>query len=314
MTDEIIIRRLALIKHLYRLGLEQSALPETISYTSILSMHDAIDMFMNLSAEKQGISKGKYLMQYFDEIHELTLRASVNKINKRRNNLKHDGIIPGKIEIQDSCSVAKLFFEENVKIIFNKDFTIISVFDLIEDNKIRQFLVQGDTLLEKSDFKAAATELSKAYFHLLLLEETLNKTKNINPWYESQPQPHIKDGKFYTKAFEKIFENQEEIFKEPKTEDGYVEISEGVASLAYNYNKALSYTFQSLRIFSLGLDYRKYNHFNAFMPKTASYDPQKNDYRIFVPLTYPNELAKENLSFAIEFLMEFALKLQEFKY
>jgi hypothetical protein len=314
MTEDIIIRRLAVIKHLYKLGIEQATLPETLSYTSILSLHDAIDMFMNLAAEMKGISKGMYLIQYFDAIPDLTLKSSVNKINKRRNNLKHDGIIPGKIEIQDTCSVAKIFFEENVKIIFNKEFIDISLFTLISYDKVREFLQQGNALIDANDFKSAARELAKAYFHLLLVEESLNKKKNKNPWYDSEMQPLIKDGKFYTKAFEKIFEDQDEIFKEPKTDKGYVEISEGVASLTYNFNKAFSYTFQSLRIFFLGLDHRKYNHFTSFMPQAVSYNSEKDEYQIFVPLNYPNELTKDNLTFAIDFIMEFALKLQEFRY
>ena len=69
-------------------------------------LHDSIDMFMNLVAEKKGISKKNsqkmFMMDYFDVVPDLTMKASVNKINKRRNSLKHDGIIPGKIEIEDS--------------------------------------------------------------------------------------------------------------------------------------------------------------------------------------------------------------------
>ena len=148
----------------------------------------------------------------------------------------------------------------------------------------------------------------------MVIEESLNKNKNKNPWYDSEPQPLIKDGKFYTKAVEKIFENQEEIFKEPKIDNGYVEISEGVAAIAYNFNKAFSYTFKALSIFFLGLDHRKYNHFISFMPQAMSYNPENDKYEIFVPLSYPAQVTKENLTFAVEFIMEFALKLQEFKY
>src|SRR5258705_9198103 len=117
MTQDIIIRRLSLIKQLYQIGFEQAVLPETISFISILSMHDSIDMFMNLSAEKKGTKKDLFLMQYFDVIPELTLKPSIDKINKRRNGLKHNGIVPGKVEIQDTCSIAKIFFEENTRII-----------------------------------------------------------------------------------------------------------------------------------------------------------------------------------------------------
>lgn len=45
-----------------------------------------------------------------------------------------------------------------------------------------------------------------------------------------------------------------------------------------------------------------------------SYNPENDKYEIFVPLSYPAQVTKENLTFAVEFIMEFALKLQEFKY
>ena len=51
LNREIIIKRLALIKHLYRIGAEQSRQLETIASFSILSLHDSIEMFLKLLAE-----------------------------------------------------------------------------------------------------------------------------------------------------------------------------------------------------------------------------------------------------------------------
>lgn len=316
MTKEVLIRRLSLIKHLYRTGLEKASLPETISFTSILLLHDSIDMFMNLAAEKKEIKKAinqkTFLMNYFDLIPELTLKASINKINKRRNALKHDGIVPAKLEIEDTCSVAKYFFEENTKIIFDKDFEDISLFDLITFDKVKLFLKTANDFYEEAKFEEAAKEIAKSYFHLLLIEESLNKSKVKNPWYDSADIWLIKDNRFFAKAFEPFLEGQE--FKEPKTADGYVEVTEGVASLHSNYQKAFSYIFQSLRVFALGLDYKKYSHYESFMPIVYSYNVETNYYTIGIRLTHPKNITKENVLFAIDFVMEFALKIQEFKY
>lgn len=320
MTEEVIVRRLSLIKHLYRVGLEKAALPETISFSSILLLHDAIDMFMHVAAEKQGIKKGKqniYLMDYFELIPELTLKASVNKINKRRNTLKHDGIVPGKIEIDDTCSIAKYFFDENTKIIFDKDFNEVSIFDLITFEKVREFLKAANTFYEVDKFEEAADEVAKSYFHLLEIEKSLNKTLIKNPWYGSDNKLMLTEDKFYAKAFEPFLEGQE--FKEKRVFDDYVEISEGVASLADHYQKAFSYIFESLTVFALGLDYKKYNHFQSFMPMVYGYTKhpfvaELNSYHLAVRPHHPKNITKENIHFAIDFVMEFALKIQEFKY
>lgn len=315
MTQDTITRRLSLIKNLFKLGTEQSKLPETISYTAILSIHDSIDMFMNLAAEKKGnIQHGLSLMQYFDQIPDLTLKSSVNKINKRRNNLKHGGIIPGMIEIEDSCSISKLFFDENVRILFDLEFNDISLNDLVSYTEVRHFLKLGEIELQENNYKKSAVEFAKAYFHLLLAEDSLNKTARENPLYGTDIQPLIREGKFYTKAMDRMLEGQELIFKEPKTDDGYVEIPEGVAALSYRYNQAFTFTFQSLQVLSLGLDYRKYNHFNSFMPKAVSYEVKTNEYKIFVPPGYSDKLTEENMCFARDFILDFALKLQQFSY
>ncbi|MGB8193723.1 MAG: hypothetical protein WCF67_17455, partial [Chitinophagaceae bacterium] len=292
--------------------------PETISYSAILSIHDSIDMFMNLAAEKRGLNKRLYLMQHFKEIPELVLESSVEKINKRRNNLKHHGMIPGRIEIEDTCSVGRLFFEENAKIIFSKDFSDISLIDLVFDVKIKQYLKSAQALSNNGELRLAAIEVAKAYFHLLLLDESLNKYEKDDPWYNINTVPNIKGNRFYMKAMEKFFEGQEELFREAKTEDGFVEVGEGVAALAYQYNKAFSYVFQSLKVFSLGLDFKKYNHFNSFIPQALKYNTIDEKYEMgwpYMAMTQPGEsLTTENIQFAIGFVLEFALKLQEFKY
>jgi len=314
MIVDVIVRRLSLIKHLYRVGLEKATLPDTISFTSILLLHDAIDMFMNLAAEKKGIKKtgNTYVMNYFDLIPELTLKASVNKINKRRNTLKHDGIVPGKVEIEDTCSIAKYFFEENTKIIFDRDFNEVSIFDLITFEKVRQFLKAANNFYEDDKLETAAEAIAKAYFHLLLIEESLTKNVVENPWYANTNKWLINDDKFFAKAFEPFLEGQK--FKEPKTPDGYVEISEGVASLQQANQKAFSYIFQSLRVFALGLDYKKYNHYESFMPIAYRHNIETNKYTLAVRPHHPRGMTKENILFAIDFVTDFALKIQEFKY
>lgn len=46
---EIIIRRLATIKYLYRIGVQQSLLVDTVAGFSILSFHDCAEMFLLLT-------------------------------------------------------------------------------------------------------------------------------------------------------------------------------------------------------------------------------------------------------------------------
>ena len=51
----IIIRRLAIIKYLYNIGVQQSMQVETIAGFSILAFHDCAEMILLLVAENKGM-------------------------------------------------------------------------------------------------------------------------------------------------------------------------------------------------------------------------------------------------------------------
>jgi hypothetical protein len=49
--DEAKLRRLSFIRYMYQLGADQSRQPEPYSAVSILTLHDAVELFLQLSAE-----------------------------------------------------------------------------------------------------------------------------------------------------------------------------------------------------------------------------------------------------------------------
>ena len=60
----IIIRRLAIIKYLYNIGVQQSMQVETIAGFSILAFHDCAEMFLLLVAENKGMKAQTNFMSY----------------------------------------------------------------------------------------------------------------------------------------------------------------------------------------------------------------------------------------------------------
>ena len=160
MINNIIVKRLLIVKYLFKLGVQQSMQPNTISFASVLTMHDCLDMFMNLVADIKGKETGRYLMNYFEIFPELTLQTSIGKINKRRNSLKHHAILPAKIEIDETCTITKLFLEENTKRMFEIDFNEISLSDLISFDKVREHLRKAVVYLEKGEFDESSKCMS----------------------------------------------------------------------------------------------------------------------------------------------------------
>lgn len=57
MRIEDATKRLAIIKYLYNVAVEQSMKPEPICSTSVLTFHDSIELFLELAAEH--LDKGK---------------------------------------------------------------------------------------------------------------------------------------------------------------------------------------------------------------------------------------------------------------
>lgn len=103
MNNEILLRRLSIIKLLFKSGLEQSKQSESISFFSILSFHDSIEMFLKLACEYLQIKSEKLLfIEYWDSLPHLTLKESMRNLNFRRVNLKHKGLVPAKIEVEAS--------------------------------------------------------------------------------------------------------------------------------------------------------------------------------------------------------------------
>lgn len=55
LNNEIIINRLALIKQLFKIGVDHSKQFEPLAAFSILSFHDSIEMFLKLVAEHNNV-------------------------------------------------------------------------------------------------------------------------------------------------------------------------------------------------------------------------------------------------------------------
>ena len=70
MLEESTSRRLACIRYLYTQAFEQADQPEPFCAASVLSFHDAIEMFLGLACEHKGVSVPVSInfMQYWERL------------------------------------------------------------------------------------------------------------------------------------------------------------------------------------------------------------------------------------------------------
>ena len=69
--ESTIIQRLSFIKYIFSMGLNQSHQPDPLNSISILSFHDSVELFLQLSLEKLDISKADVkFMKYYELIND----------------------------------------------------------------------------------------------------------------------------------------------------------------------------------------------------------------------------------------------------
>ncbi|MFF4055569.1 hypothetical protein ACFYZ8_05715 [Streptomyces sp. NPDC001668] len=118
------MKNLAFIRLLHRQGIEQSLLPEPLSFTSVLTFHDAVEMFLIVTAEHLGAivrDRDPFIKRFFEGLHpdtfpggvELQGQYGIKRLNDLRNGFKHTAGSPGPVAITDAKADTVRFFEEN---------------------------------------------------------------------------------------------------------------------------------------------------------------------------------------------------------
>lgn len=310
MTQNEILKRLAYIKHLYKQAIEQSKQPETINYSCILSFHDAIDWFMSLACMKRGITDANKinilsansghkktknsiaLMDYFAILPDLQVASEIEKINKLRNALKHDFVLPSKLAVSESISTSTIFFEVNTKIVFNLMFSEISLTDLLSIGNVKEYLKKAEGNILASMFEDAMEEIAKAYDELIQTDDELLKNK----W------------SFWSSNYKKIWTYQIPVSFE-KNEKSLERLGKSLKEVGETVNINMGRIDESIKILSLGIDYRKYRKLMSLIP--VVYRSANGKVIMSKPKYEKNELAN-NTQFAFDFVLECALKVQDF--
>jgi len=313
MTREIVLRRLSIVKHLHKLADQQSHLPETIAYSSVLTFHDAIDLFNQLVAEYQGktdadkrvVTGGKrtnlFMMEYFDLIPTLTLKPSVKKINDRRNSLKHNGQIPAKIDINESRVIANLFFEQNTPIIFGLGYDQVSLLELISNIKVKSFLSEAEKFLLQNETLKCIKEVAKAFY---MLQQQHSEYWNRNREKFGQERLFIPIPTYDEQNFFINYGNYGWI------EKGNLPIPSGLAGMIHIINRNFGSLFSSLEAFTYGVDYGELSYFKMFMPVVAGENIANGEYMV-TDIREGVSLSPDKCRFAIDFVIKFALNYRQ---
>jgi hypothetical protein len=293
MNIEEITKRLAFIKYLYKIGDEQAKKPEPMCWAAILTLHDAVELFLQLIAENVGVNKNDIrFMEYWTLINqylkklnkpELPQKIAMERLNKARVAFKHYGSPPSKTAIMgDFDTNAQNFLEESTFSIFGIKFSEISLLDLISCQDVRNDLKKAEELKDSNKLEDSLNCVAIAFAKLI-------------DDYEDR-----KTDKFGNSPFN---------FGRDLTFIGCeIDFGSDLSKLLDSI-KALQ---EGVKIIGYGIDFKKYGKFKLLTPYVYHY--VNGGYDTAGQLVEHRKIEMKDVDFCINFVIESALTLQEFDF
>ena len=293
LDEKIIVNRLAKIKYLYKIGIEQSMQEGTFAGFSLLSFHDCAEMFLLLVAEEHGdkIEENMPFMGFWNKYKDLSLIEPMRKLKDRRVNIKHKGLFPSKMDIEESRVAITNFLRENVFKQFKKDFDSISLADLIDYPNIKEYVINAEMCLNQNDLYSSLVNAKIGFEELLSTYES-----DKRQWRES------------------IFSVGERIGKDYRN---LVSSSKEGLRWFEQVTRTTNDVRRILKVSALGIDYKKYALFDFITPKIletcrTGKDKYVHDSKDNFEKT--RNITAQDCQFCIDFVIDSALKLQEFQF
>ena len=302
IKNDNLLRRLVFIKYLYKFGIEQSLKPEPMCCISILTFHDAVELFLQLTSEYLNVGKKTiHFMEYFTLISnkiegkDLSQKESIRRLNTARVSLKHHGNLPSKFDVDNFSISVTNFFVENTSFIFKLEFEAISLLDLIILFKnTKESLIQATTLIKEKDYDNALKKITKAFEQL---KNDFSKNFPLNFHGEH----------FFTSRMKNLIQPYQynldsEIIR--SLNDTNQKIFKHIDDL----NNSMTNIENIVLLLSMVVNYKKYIKFDYITP--TIYQTLNGNYHFQVGPNYEKDVNIKNVQYCFDFVLESAITLQ----
>ncbi|MFB7592421.1 hypothetical protein [Streptomyces sp. NPDC056169] len=170
-VDEQSVKRLAYIRMLYEQGVAQAKQPMPMGASSLLSLHDAVEMFLVLASDALSIPGDQRtdFLGYWKKLKEVALSQSLGmrRLNDARNGLKHAGAIPSAEAVDQALTDTFAFFDDNVPRVFGVALWSVDVSYVIPQQTVREWTQKASANFEEGKGGAALALLQLALQHVL---------------------------------------------------------------------------------------------------------------------------------------------------
>jgi len=297
----IVVQRLAFIKYLYQTAITQSQSPSPLNCASILTMHDAIELFLQLASEHLNVgSERPAFIEYWDILNkkiaplELAQKESMRRLNKARVAIKHHGTFPSELDIESFRASTTNFFEDNTSLVFKVNLHEISLVEFVNPEISRQKLKDAEIAISQGDTLKALDDIAIAF------------DKMISD-YENRKRTPFSDSPFY---FGRDLTFQTSFCM--GLNGGLDSYERSMAEFVDRVKESIEAMQNAIKILALGMDYRKYSKFKGLTPQLVRLmNGQYYSTRRFDEKQKPSV---EDTRFCIHFVIESALALSQFDY
>lgn len=289
IKSESLLKKLVLIKYLFSTAEELSYQKGTSASFSILAFHDCVEMLLVLIAHHKNKRTQDHFLDYWQIIPELPDKGKMDNLNTVRVSLKHNAIFPSRDEINRCCHDTRSFLTNSIEYFWHIDFDTISLADMIEFPNIKDYVKKAETFLSENNIYESLCNARIGFEELLSTYES-----DKMQWYRS-----------IFNVGEKIGTGYENIV--PRKEKDKVLWFKQVT-------KTTNAVRDVLKISALGIDYKKYVLFCFITPSYLPTTSPIGERGYYMKPTDTMSTKPEDCRFCIDFVIDSALKLQEFQF
>ncbi|MFJ6385890.1 hypothetical protein ACIQI7_38540 [Kitasatospora sp. NPDC092039] len=247
--------------------------------TSVLSFHDAVELFLILCAEHLDVG-GKTQMNFVDfwgklgdkmpNGTELPGKKAMERMNKIRVNLKHNGVIPSAESIDQVRADVYTFFTDATPLVFGGEFSSIDMADLLTDTATIDLLRAAQEYADRGDFPAAMAGLKLAFIAMLDRYAKSNFPGAPGPFSFGNDVGRFSDSVFPLGSPRFLSHDATSRAIREATTDLRERLNKTAGQVG-GLTEVTRRLQLALRVTSLGIDYARYTQFEILTPQVDFY-------------------------------------------
>lgn len=166
-----LLRRLALLKSMFREAQDECRRPSPWNATAVLHLHDVVELFLSLACDHHGKRIDHSFMEYFNVLRGVAdlRREGMERLNRARVDFKHYGNLPHDEDLDFFRFAVETFLEDATPKLFGgMKFAEISLIEVIACETAKAHLAAAQVRWEAQRHREATESLASGGYHSTL--------------------------------------------------------------------------------------------------------------------------------------------------